>query len=659
MLQLAYIIARVLLFAKFLLGNFCLEIAEAEVVRKRDIKKNPAFQTVFSEKWDKALVTKKDQPLFEKLYLWYRCLLPADHPQTATTQERLTFLEDSTQWPKFHKIVRITEELLLKKKDFKQKDKLVWFAKYPPQTFSGYETYLEGLLTFKQKDKIKNTIKTLWLSSLELTTQEIGKIVKKFTSYVHPYHQLRLERLLVQGEIKGSEALLPYLDFATKKIARIRVDLLKGKEYALEEARRLLNQSYHPGLALNLIKAYRKQQGNDDLPTEIILQLININNTQQEEHEKLYSEAWWLERNILARRLIERKLYKEAFSVIENHQLEKGKNYIHAEWMQGWLLLRFLQKIPQALKIFENLYEQVKMPISRARMAYWAYEAAKAYKNTDKQNHWFKEATDYPYTYYGQLALDKLNQIEKVTAYNRTLSIPKKFRKKFDSLDFVTVIRILSRLKKQHMMNSFFDVLARHATTSEEHYLLMELANQEGDNFLIVEVSKKGKSKILPSYAFPINYNIPNIASHHKVNFKALVNAVIRQESRFKRTVRSPAGAKGLMQLMPDTAKQIAKKYNITLKSLDDPKTNINLGAIYLNELLDFFEGEWILAVAAYNAGKNVVVGWLEKFGDPRKKEILYRDFIELIPYAETRNYVQRVRENYYAYTYLKKGKFG
>jgi soluble lytic murein transglycosylase len=319
-----------------------------------------------------------------------------------------------------------------------------------------------------------------------------------------------------------------------------------------------------------------------------------------------------------------------------------------AEFLAGWVALRRLGDPAAAYEHFTQLYANVRMPISRARGAYWAGRAADERGMTDIAKRWFASATEHGTTFYGQLA------------GQRTLAARPAFAPEpqptaedvadFDRKELVRAVRMLSELGRGDLAKPFLLRLGASAGTPVQHKLITTLA-ETADWLDVAAASARRASAdgtILLASAFPVIQ-----VKHKGVAEPPLVLAIARQESAFDKAAVSRADARGLMQLMPATAKDMAKSLSMRFSAdrlLTDPNYNLTLGQAYLDKLLDSFDGSYLLALAAYNAGPARVRQWLETYGDPRAGTIDVVDWIEAIPFGETRNYIQRVLENLQVY---------
>jgi len=356
---------------------------------------------------------------------------------------------------------------------------------------------------------------------------------------------------------------------------------------------------------------------------------------------------WWVERRIVSRKLSENGDVKTAYKIAANHSATSASDIIDAEFHAGFYAFRKLRDAATALKHFGRILNHATLPRSKARGYYWLGRASSG--DAAKLN--FQKAARYSGTYYGQLAAHELG------VRNLSISNPKPTkaeRKKYASREGVRAIRRLEALGKDGLAGAFYRHLARVLTSPGELAILAADAERQGNFPLSLQVGKLADNRgyDVDTLAWPLGA-IPGSAKISNKN-RALAYAISRQESTFNKAAVSPANARGLMQLLPGTAKAVARKngYTYSYKRLTrDAGYNATLGTAYLAEQLKEFNGSYVLTFVAYNAGPRRVGEWIDRFGDPRGKSLEFVvDWVEKIPFTETRKYVQRVLENYQVY---------
>ncbi len=313
-----------------------------------------------------------------------------------------------------------------------------------------------------------------------------------------------------------------------------------------------------------------------------------------------------------------------------------------------------------ALQHFKNFYENVGYPISLSRGAYWIGRTYKIMKNEQKKEEWFNEASKYLNTYYGQLAFNELNPGKAFSLVEQPKA-SKEYIKKFNKNPLIKTIKLLHELDKTKHVKDFVKHLALLDIKQGSEILAGELAIEVDRYDYAIQIAKNAsyEKRFYNNLNYPV-IQTPSIVNNKTMPKSELVLAVIRQESEFDAKANSAVGARGMMQVMTYTAKLVAKQAKLPysksrLKS--DPDYNIKLGSYYLAGLLEEYEGSYPFALSAYNAGPKRVRYWKKINGDPQKGKINYVDWIELIKFKETRNYVQRVLENVNVYRHILSGK--
>jgi len=389
---------------------------------------------------------------------------------------------------------------------------------------------------------------------------------------------------------------------------------------------------------------WRRQSGNLDGAAALFKDVGTVTN-----HE--LAEAMWKERHIIARDLMQQKRYKEAYAIVQAHHLPaSGFAHAQAQWMAGWLALRFTGQPMKAFEHFDALYKNVETPISKSRGAYWAARASEAVGDTNTAMLWYQAAARYPTVFYGQLALDRIGRRANYIGLPETAATGDAFAQN----PKVRAAILLYSAGLKDDAARFVDVLSDDAEKGLVRFSdVAELASRFQLPHYAVKIAKKAENKghILLDAAFP---NANQFTTRVAFADKALLHGLIRQESAFHAHAVSSSGALGLMQLMPATAKETAQKAGmshskewLTVK----PDYNVTLGSLYISQVLDRFNGSYPLAIAAYNGGPGRVSGWLKTYGDPRTMSNYDMiDWIESIPVYETRNYVHRVMESMYVY---------
>jgi soluble lytic murein transglycosylase len=362
-------------------------------------------------------------------------------------------------------------------------------------------------------------------------------------------------------------------------------------------------------------------------------------------------DAWWVERRLVSRQLIDAGDARTAYKVAAGHSAESSAMQAEAEFHAGWYALEFLRDPATARQHFARIQAISTMPLSQSRAEYWLGRSAAAAGDLAEAQAQFKRAAAYPTTFYGQLALARLGVSRLPLSAPPSAGADAKAR--FNRLELVQAIKRLEELNLADRNEIFYRYLAERLTDPVQVALLTDLAEKNESHQLALQVGKIAAQRGLPveTLAFPMTA-IPAGAKTSKVE-RPVVYAIARQESAFNPGAVSSAGARGLLQLMPATAKHVATSVGLPFNKgrlTSDPAYNATLGAAHLGELVEEFGGSYVMTFASYNAGRSRVYAWMKTYGDPRDPNVDVVNWIERIPFTETRNYVQRVMENVQVY---------
>jgi soluble lytic murein transglycosylase len=328
--------------------------------------------------------------------------------------------------------------------------------------------------------------------------------------------------------------------------------------------------------------------------------------------------------------------------------------------MSGWIALSFLNNPILALDHFKNFYSDVSYPISLSRGSYWIARSYEAMDNKVESIKWYTEASKYLTTYYGQLAHLKVKPNKKFVLEPQVI-VNQKYRNEFFKKDLVKIVFLLDELNRTRYSKNILKHIANDDINSGSEILAAEIASNISRYDYAIQIAKLAsyQKRFHNNFNYPI-ISTPRLINERKIPETAFILSIIRQESEFDMSANSHAGAKGLMQLMPYTAKLVSKQAKLPYSKsrlTTDPEYNINLGSHYIAGLILNYDGAYPFAIAAYNAGPKRVKYWNKINKNPQKNQIGYVDWIELIKFKETRNYVQRVLENYNVYRYILEKK--
>ncbi len=365
-------------------------------------------------------------------------------------------------------------------------------------------------------------------------------------------------------------------------------------------------------------------------------------------------DEWWVERRIVARKLLDLGDAKTAYVVASAQAARTPEKRIEAAFHAGWIALRFTGDPAAAAQHFAQMATIAESPISVARAAYWQGRAAEALGQRDAAKRFYETAALQPIAYYGQVARAQLGQTSLPLRAPADLEGPE--RQAFDGRLYVRALRMLGEAGIKDLALPLYIDAARDLSDPRDLQALGDLATDMKDPRALVAIGKLAVQRGLPldAHAYP-TIGIPAYETYTAVPQveRAMVYAIARQESQFDPRAQSGVGARGLMQMMPATAQRTARRVSAAFdvdRLTSDPAYCAKLGQAHLGELMEDWRGSYVLAFASYNAGGGNVKKWIDAYGDPRKPGVDVIDWVERIPFTETRNYVQRVMENLQVY---------
>jgi soluble lytic murein transglycosylase len=364
------------------------------------------------------------------------------------------------------------------------------------------------------------------------------------------------------------------------------------------------------------------------------------------------TDEWWRERRTLARKLLDLGNFPDAYQVVRNAALPADQYYrADFHFMQGWIALRYLNDPATARAHFAHIDDGASNPIVIARAHYWRGRAAEAAGGNEEMRAQYEAAARHCTAYYGQLARARLG-LEKIEL--RVPPQPGPDSGPAPSDELVRAADMLYTLGERDVVRSFAADLADQSDDVALLAALGELTAQRGDARAMLELGKTALARGLATdlYAFP-TIGIPQHSQIAPAIDRSVIYSVARTESAFDQRDKSSANAVGLMQVTPEAGRDTAKRFGVTYdwdRMVSDPVYNTQMGAAELSALLKEYGGSHIMTFAGYNAGRGRVRDWVKQFGDPRDPNVDPVDWVERIPFSETRNYVQRVMENLQVY---------
>jgi soluble lytic murein transglycosylase len=566
-----------------------------------------------------------------------RGIYMAQPGNTAGFNDMADFIAGNPDWPNVKGIAAIAEQKIPSSMTAEQV--VSWFTAHPPVTPIGFDRYIDALNSSGQTQNVAALIRARWIDG-DFSGEELPAFHNRFSQFLgEEESRARLNRLLWKEDGAGARRLFPYVNPGLKALAEARLGLAAGASNVDSLIARVPNELQNdPGLVYEKLRWHVRYNQDDRALAILHAAPDNLDRP----------ELWWEQRQIMTRRLVDKKDYAGAYRLAANHGSLQPKHLVDAEFLCGWLALRFLDEPSQAREHFQLLYDSASTPISRARGAYWLGRAYEIQGDAAMAQQAYEIAASLNITYYGQLAAARIYNNPILTATPEP-AIPQPVRNDFYGRDMIRAVEQLFALGEHERAHSFFRAATESAEQRADFALLTELAYRLDRPDFAIEAGKAANQKnmLMAAGGFPLlDRNLPSSPD------PAFVHAVIRQESMFNPEARSPVGAEGLMQLMPATAKGVARELGMRFKQrrMNDPDYNLRLGSVFIREQLNSFNGSYVLALAGYNAGPHRVREWMGQIGDPRHPDVDVVDWIESIPSHETRNYVQRIIESLQVY---------
>ncbi len=519
---------------------------------------------------------------------------------------------------------------------------LKFYSDVPPQTAEGALNYAVALKAKGRQGDAEADIVAAW------RTMPMGKGLQKdylenFGKLLKPHHEARLDRMLWDNHLVSAGQMLPLVASDHRKLAEARIALQKrqpGVDGKVAAVPKSLAES--PGLAFDRF-VWRDKKELDDSAIDLML----VRSTGP---EALGEPDKWAEgRRRLARLEMRGGNANRAYKIAANHHMtpEMGYGYADLEWLSGFLALRKLNDPATAVRHFQNFSDAVQSPISKGRAGYWLGRAYAAQGNADKAYEAYAMGADHQTSFYGLLAAEQIGR-----PFDGELANPRRAphwkQAEFAESSVLEAGLLLLQAGEANLSERFLTHLVEDLD-SVEATQLGDLVIELKEPHLAVMIAKRAAKTgvVLPAAYYPVH----PVADLGLPMAKEMTLAIARRESEFDPVVVSGAGARGLMQVMPATAQLVAKNMGIlsghkTGKLTSDWQYNAKLGANYLSGLAADFNGNVVMMAAGYNAGPRRPISWMGRYGDPRAGEIDVVDWIETIPFSETRNYVMRVAES-------------
>jgi len=583
---------------------------------------------------------RMENPVASKLLLWR---MGISDPRTHFEELRIA-VEQLQGWPRAWSIRR-EAEWKMPESGMSPAQIVTWYETHSPATGEGRVAFGEALIALGRVDEGRAEIRRAWRTeSLRLSNQS-SVLSQHGDLFSQEDHAARVDFLLWNDQRTAASRIMPQLAEGERRVAEARIRLAArgaGVDTAVNAVPASL--ANHPGLIYE--RARWRRQAGMDTSLDLLLELpgAHINTAAL--------ASMWTERKLMILNLIRDEDFQTAYELAANNGMTAGVDFADAEFLAGWLALTRLEDPEAAYIHFERLQNGVTTPVSLSRAKYWQGRAAEASGDLDLARERFIAAAEHPTAYYGQLAVLALGPDAAQLDLPPDPQPTPEQRAAFEQREEIQAIRLLAEIDADYLFRVFIYHYDDEMETPIEQAMIADLALEFFRVRQSVRAAKAGRLQgmILAERAYPV-IDLP--ANAPIVPEAALTYSVIRQETEFEARAVSGAGARGLMQMMPATARQTAAQLNMPFNFqwlTDDPQYNLQLGMAHLDEVVNDYDGSLVMALAAYNAGGHRVRRWVESYGDPRTGDIDPINWVESIPFSETRNYVQRVIENVQVY---------
>lgn len=614
-----------------------------------------AFDAADRKQWSVALsiASRISNPAARDVVLW-RAYTAKENGAPFSDIDR--FIPTHRDWPNQRALQARAEEAM--PADAMQPDQVIsWFQGRDPVSGEGMIKLGDAYQRKGQDASAKNWLRKGWVEG-NFTPDRVSFIAARYSAQLSSEdNQKRAARLVWAGEYGPANAMANWISADYQALIQARIKLRQlARDADAAYARVSGDLRNDPGLLFDRARWLRKRGREAEARPLLIQASANLS------EQPPSVDDWWAERHYQTREALDAGNVQQAYQIAAGHDMRKdaGVPYAEAEFLAGWIALQFLNKPDQAYDHFLRLREGVTAPISVARANYWAGRAAdKAGRASDAKRN-YEAAAQYPMTYYGQLAAAAVNPRANLSLPAMRAASPST-KQAFMDKSLVQAMQSLADVGAAGTLRTFALQAADTFDDRDQYVLLVTFLRTLNEPALALRVAKRGLQKNIPVYdiAYP-TLTLPVYVGNGTAPESALVLGLTRQESEFDPEAMSSANARGLMQMIHSTAQYTARKHGIAYSNKNElftPSKNLQLGMAHISDLLNDFGGSYVLSIASYNAGPGRINQWISTYGDPRNSTADVIDWVERIPFSETRNYVQRVLENAQIYRNIIAGR--
>ncbi len=592
------------------------------------------------------LARESGDPTAVKLIEW---LYLKDGWRNAGYDRVVSFVAANPGWPMSETLMQRSETLLFLEKGNPART-LLHFSQRRPSTPEGRIALARAELARGDQEAARSQI-VVALTDVDLSTTGLEVIRSEFGSMTSQRaYEARLWKLIHAQEVNAALRTAALISKQHVEATQAAAALLRGSRDGLTKYKSLSSSLRNEQALRYALARYYRRAEQYSAASEILL-------SAPSDHAKLYDpEAWWIERRLVVRGTLgpnNKAHWKTAYKLASAHGYSSGEHFCEGEFLAGWIALRMLRDPKTALKHFSRIGPNALTRTDASRGYYWTGRAYAALGEGGKATAAYRAAAQSPTLYYGQLAREALGLGNDPVPINATKATDAA-RAEVSRDELVKAFKYLADAGAQRELGLFLRALAARFNTPAEASAVASVVHREGGAFMAVRFAKAASSNgvDIDDWGYPAKA-LPDWKRMGKPVEKAAVYGLARQESEFNARAVSHAGARGLMQIMPGTAKLIARQHKVSYdeKGLtSNPSYNVGLGAAHLGDLVASYGGSYILTFVAYNAGPRRAREWIAKYGDPRSPNVDAIDWVESVPFTETRKYIQKVMQNVHVY---------
>lgn len=589
----------------------------------------------------RAAMDALNDPIARKIAMW---ALADSAPEYLSFPEADQARRDLAAWPRPARR-QAAAERALPSAGMAPAAVIAWFGGTKPETLQGAAVLAGALQASGDAAPAGQVISTAWRSLVSDQATQDGVLARFGPLLTAADHAARADLLLYGAQGPAAQDMVRLLPPDQQAIAQARLALRRGDPGAqglVDALPPAAQQS--PGIAYERILRLR-----DAGQTTAALALVRY--LPESSPNAPAAERLW-KKGSLVTAALRAGDSQAAYDAAAHSGLARGSDAAEADFYAGWIALTRLKDPRLADTHFAHLQEDGRSPLTLARAFYWRGRAAEALGDPVAAQLFYSQGAQFPTAFYGQLAAARSGVTTLALGGDPVISPSDQAR--FEARDEVKAARMIYQNGDREAFRAFVGGLSEVEPDAASEAMLVDIARGYGEQEIAMRIVRNAARRgiILPERGYPLR--TPPLVP--EAPEPAFILGVTRQESSFDPNARSGAGARGMMQLMPATAQVVARRLGLGSGSLEDPDYNMRVGGAFLGQLVEQFSGSYLMAAAAYNAGPGRPTQWVAFCGDPRGSSTDPVDFIECIPFSETRDYVMRVMEATEVYRARLKG---